>query len=549
MGLRINTNVPALNSIRLLAIYQRDQANSLERLATGLRINRAADDPAGLVIASQLKAQIATLNQAVTNTQTAENFLNTADSAAEQISDLLGEIESSVVAVQSGTLTPDQILAEQDSVDQAIAAIDRIAGTTKFGSTTLLNGSLQYQLASNVPGIVSDPFIRQASFATGETVKTLNFTINEKPLRARIQITNAFNGGAPTTIRVTGPAGSADVPIAAAATNEAIASAINSFAGSTGVVASGAAADTAVNLYSTTIGDSASVRLEVLAGTLGDATTTISATNSTDTAYDYTLTDTGITGAGSPGGAGFNAGEVVTASGRDSRVTLNSASYRATGNQFTISTGDVNIAFTLDPDKTAALTAGQNTFTLKVNKGGLSFQLAQTPTGPDKLALGIPGLSSTTLGVEETRDIVTEVGGGVSEPTGGNVLTSGSATAVKQGGFLSSLKTGGTNNLVTGNVDNALTIVQAAQSQVARARGFIGAIVEDTLNPNENVLGVTIDNLSESLSVIQDLDFAEETSNLARIQVLFQSTVTVLAIANLIPQNVFTLLRVPSNSQ
>src|SRR3989338_3092922 len=96
MGLRINTNVTALSALRNLKNNDLNQARSLERLSTGLRINRGSDDPSGLVISEKLRAQLSSLNQAVDNAQNASNMIAVADSGLQQISDLLVQIQSSV---------------------------------------------------------------------------------------------------------------------------------------------------------------------------------------------------------------------------------------------------------------------------------------------------------------------------------------------------------------------------------------------------------------------------------------------------------------------
>ena len=133
MGLRINTNISAITALRILKTNQRSQATSLERLSTGLRINRGADDPSGLVISEQLRTQLKALDQSVSNSQNANNLLNVADAALAEVSNLLVDIQTSITFAQNtGGSTPEQIAAEQDAVDQAVAAIDRIATTTRF---------------------------------------------------------------------------------------------------------------------------------------------------------------------------------------------------------------------------------------------------------------------------------------------------------------------------------------------------------------------------------------------------------------------------------
>ena len=146
MGLRVNTNVPSLTALRMVNQNDQNLATSLRRLSTGLRINVASDDPSGLVISEQLRAQISSLSQASENAQNASNLLQTAEGALSEVNSLLiGIRESLIYALNTGGASNEQISAEQDSVDQALEAIDRIASTSRFATRGLLNGFCQYR--------------------------------------------------------------------------------------------------------------------------------------------------------------------------------------------------------------------------------------------------------------------------------------------------------------------------------------------------------------------------------------------------------------------
>ena len=109
-------------------------------------------------------------------------------------------------------------------------------------------------------------------------------------------------------------------------------------------------------------------------------------------------------------------------------------------------------------------------------------------------------------------------------------------------GYLSSLKSGGTNDLST-DAENALRIVDSAIEQVTDTRAYLGAFQKQTIESNISSLTVAQENLSASLSDIRDLDFAKETAELTRTQILFQAGTSVLAQANQLPQAVLALLR------
>ena len=149
MGLRINTNLASLTALNSLRVSDKNLSRSLERLSTGLRINRASDDPSGLVISEQLRAQISSLKKATENANHASNLLTTTEAALNEVSSLLIQLrESAIFALNTGGASAEQIRAEQDSVDQTIEAIDRVAATTRFATRQLLNGQSSFDIQS-----------------------------------------------------------------------------------------------------------------------------------------------------------------------------------------------------------------------------------------------------------------------------------------------------------------------------------------------------------------------------------------------------------------
>ena len=174
MGLRINTNLGTITALRTLGINDRNLGKSLERLSTGLRINRGADDPSGLVISEQLRGQLRALNQSVTNSQNASNLISIADAALQEVSNLLVGLQNSIVfALNTGGSSPAQVAAEQDAVDQAVAAIDRIAATTRFSDRGLLNGTAGFVLTDDRPDELDDLRVRSMSFQPGRKQEPL----------------------------------------------------------------------------------------------------------------------------------------------------------------------------------------------------------------------------------------------------------------------------------------------------------------------------------------------------------------------------------------
>jgi flagellin-like hook-associated protein FlgL len=142
MGLSVVTNVAALASHRSLARSGDAMGRSLERLSSGLRINRAADDAAGLAIAQDLRAQVTGLGQAVRNTQDAIGLVRTADGALDEVGSILRRMRDlSVQAANDGALDDEAKGAVQQEIDQLKAELDRIAATTSFNGRRLLDGT------------------------------------------------------------------------------------------------------------------------------------------------------------------------------------------------------------------------------------------------------------------------------------------------------------------------------------------------------------------------------------------------------------------------
>ncbi|MFH2050404.1 MAG: flagellin [bacterium] len=142
MSLRINHNLAALNAHRNLLNTTEDLQSSMQKLSSGYRINQGSDNPAGLVISEQFRAQIAGLNQAIDNSEGSISMIQTAEGALNEINNLLISMrELAIHAANEGFNDADQLAADQAEIENAIATIDRIAQNTQFGTKKLLDGS------------------------------------------------------------------------------------------------------------------------------------------------------------------------------------------------------------------------------------------------------------------------------------------------------------------------------------------------------------------------------------------------------------------------
>lgn len=143
MGMVVRTNTMANNAFRQLGMNNNQVSKSLEKLASGYRINRAGDDAAGLAISESMKAQIKGLEAASSNSQDAISLVQTAEGALTEVHDMLNRMVELATKAANGTYTDAQRDNYQDEVEQLQAEIDRIATSTKFNDTVLLDGSFQ----------------------------------------------------------------------------------------------------------------------------------------------------------------------------------------------------------------------------------------------------------------------------------------------------------------------------------------------------------------------------------------------------------------------
>ncbi|AHZ86685.1 flagellin [Bdellovibrio bacteriovorus] len=167
MGMRISTNVSAINAQRTMVNSQREIGKSMSQLASGSRINKAADDAAGLAISENLKSQIRSLGQASRNANDGISMVQTAEGGLSEISNILTRMRELGVQASSDTIGDTERGFLDKEVQQLKSEAQRITQTTRFGTTKLLDGSgdsFDFQV-----GINNDPEADRISFNAGET--------------------------------------------------------------------------------------------------------------------------------------------------------------------------------------------------------------------------------------------------------------------------------------------------------------------------------------------------------------------------------------------
>jgi flagellin len=234
---RINTNTASIIAGRELGRSNDRLLTSLERLSSGLRINRGADDPAGLIISQNLRSEIESVNQAVSNSQRASNVIATTEGALNEVAALLNDIQSKIVeSANTGAISDDEIKANQLQIDDAIASITRIANTTTFAGRKLLNGSLGYITSGVQAANITDLRINRVQFGTASYIP-VTVQVTQSAQHAQLE----FHASAITsdvTLELSGPDGVTTLQLTAGTAASAIGAAINLVSDATGVEAS-----------------------------------------------------------------------------------------------------------------------------------------------------------------------------------------------------------------------------------------------------------------------------------------------------------------------
>ncbi len=499
----INTNVASMLAQRVLSHQNRGLNTSLERLSTGLQINRGADNPAGLIASESLRSEKAAITAAINNAQRAEQVVNVAEGGLQEINNLLLELQSLVgESANEAGLSQEEKEANQLQIDSILDTIDRISNSTSFNGQKLLNGSFDYTVENEGDGLdaitINSARLRDNGDATTVTVDVQESATTGTLFLSTASITGGAGFGDATndgsiTIEVTGAKGSQQFTFAAGATAEDIQSAINNFSDDIGVSASelGGTGDSLITLVGTEYGAENFVRVRVLDGS-GDSDGDIVFEADEDGLADTDTADTDLNNAGT---------DIKLTINGNSATTTNGLTARAVFDGF-------DITVKIDGDDDVNRDATSTSF--DITGGGANFNLSPEVGAAGKSSIGIGAVNVASLG-------------------------SGSD-------LLSTLRFGGDNNVVTGNLNKGQEIVDEAIKQISGLRGRLGAFQKNTLGSTINNLGVALENTSAAEASIRETDFAMETANLTRQQIMSQAAMQALSIANAQPQSVLQLL-------
>jgi flagellin len=454
----INTNIASLNAQRNLNKTGNSLETSLQRLSTGLRINSAKDDAAGLAISERFTTQIRGLNQAVRNANDGISFAQTAEGALSTVGDSLQRIRELAVQSINDTNSSSDRQALNNEVSQLIAEVNRISSSTQFNGQNVLDGTLSnltFQVGANQNQTISVTGVDARGSQLGARVSTSG-SISSANLALAIAANDLVVNG--NTIDLTGDTTVSDVisSINAVSANSGV-QALKATSVSTAAAGLSAAADGTVSINGVQVSLTATA-------TAGSGALNIAAINAVSN-------QTGVT-------ASAGTGEAVVLSNTD-------------GADIVVADGSTNLGG-----------AGGSTFQAGIVLAGAVADGAFTATGTFAVEAG-----STALGASQADQTLNN-----------------------------------TDVLSGSNANDALLTLDFALQQVTGLRAELGA-VQTRFESTISNLQVTSENLSGARSRIRDADFAAETAELTRTQILQQAGISILAQANALPQNVLGLLQ------
>ncbi len=480
----INTNVMSLNSQRNLNKSQGSLATSLQRLSSGLRINSAKDDAAGLAISERFTSQIRGLTVANRNANDGISLSQVAEGALTEVGNILQRVRELSVQSANATNSASDRAALQLEVGQLTSELNRIAKATEFNGQKLLDGTFGtalFQVGANA---------NETIVATTANFKTQQYGDYRIEGRAS-QVSTANAQDNASTLVISGSSGSKTIAVATNSSATTIAAAVNLVVDDTGVSAT---AKTEAKLAFASSGS-----------------------------YRFTLASENATAVE----IGFN---ISASTGTDA---LSQAV-----NAFNDQQAKTGVVATVDPDST--------TISL-TNYDGKQISLLDTSftnAGNVTVTTSSAGSNnSTTLTANGTVNTAEVTGQVIFDSTKAFTVTTSTANEVLvNASEASTLQKVADIDISTVSGSNlALTIVDAAISQVSNQRAKFGAL-QNRFSSTISNLETSVENLSAARSRIRDADFAVETAELTRTQILQQAGTAMLAQANSIPQNVLSLL-------
>tara|TARA_R110002124_G_scaffold175482_1_gene343241 strand:+ start:531 stop:2045 length:1515 start_codon:yes stop_codon:yes gene_type:complete len=503
MALTVNTNVASLNAQRNLGSSSNNLATSLERLSSGSRINSAKDDAAGLQISNRLTSQINGLGVAVKNANDGISIAQTAEGALQESTTILQRMRDLALQSANGSNGASERIALNDEVNQLKEELTRISDTTAFGGRKILDGSFgstSFQVGSQANETISVTLTDASTESLGSfRSRDVGSKTGLAVVGATLAATNATTQATAGTITVNGAVGEGTFDVAATDSASDVAAKVNQISSDTGVTAT---AKNAIS-FGTDLGLASGQAVSFDIGTAGGNATTIQIAGSGDATADLeALRDAINADSGSNGlSASINSDkELVVQARNGDNIEITNFDEDADGDA-TVETlgvggqnadGTFDAAVTIDGTNVAMRAVGTLTF----NSSG-SFSLTDDGTAD------ITELTASSIGTAQSVESL-------------DVLTAAGA-------------------------QDAISVIDGALASIDSQRASLGAIQNRFESTISNLQSIS-ENVSAARGRIQDTDYAAETANLTKNQILQQAGTAILAQANQLPQAVLSLL-------
>ncbi len=522
----INTNINSITAQRNLAMTQTSLSTSMQRLSSGLRINSAKDDAAGLAISERFTTQIRGLNQASRNANDGISLAQTAEGALAEITSNLQRIRELAVQSANSTNSSSDRLALNQEVQQRILEIDRVGSQTSFNGQKILDGSFGsavFQVGANVGETIS------VGLTTSMKTAAIGSYVNSQGTTA-VAVAQV---GVATNNTITGTAAALTYGGVSATSFNGSNFSLNgtNIANSSAYV--GTVAPTQQNDTSA-FAKAAAINASGIAGV----------TASADNTKTFAVTGTGVAGTSDflNVGAGMSAvaytlsinGQAVLNATGDVSIdaaVLNINSFQ--GQTGVVATKNSAGALQLQAADGRNIDISESFTGTAAGAGGTSIVNSVFSTN----SAGAAGAMAQAAGTETYRGQLTlQSSSGVT--LGGTQATAGFATTLLAAGSSLALQ----DVTTVAKANDAILSMDAALSSVSTLRSTFGAI-QNRFDSVIATLSTTSENLTSSRSRVQDADFAQETANLSRAQILQQAGTAMVAQANQLPQGVLALLR------
>ncbi len=493
MAAVINTNINSLTAQRNQSVSQGSLSTAIQRLSSGLRINSAKDDAAGLAISERFTSQIRGLNQAARNANDGISLAQVAEGAMASASSILQRVRELAVQSANASNSASDRQALNQEVTQLVAELDRISQTTEFNGQKILDGTFgtaQFQVGANSGQVI---------VAATANLRTSQYGNNQVISNGGVAVASGFGSNSTTagTVAVNGALGSQTVTIAINSTAKAIADAINLQTPNTGVTAS------------------ARTESELTFSAAGAYSLNLRSDNSSNEPISFSIS-------GTSGADGLS--NAISAINEKSSKTGVIASLNAGGTGIILTNATGNDIYLGDTTVTNAGNVSVIKQTRDITTGALAAVAGTVVLTSDTTAND--SISSGYITLDSDKSYAVDV-------TTSNAFTDTSSTLKK----VSNLDV---TTVVRAN--EALKTVDSALAFISGERAKLGAL-QSRFETAISSLQITSENLTASRSRIQDADFAAETAALSRAQILQQAGTAMVAQANQIPQGVLALLR------